>query len=202
MLTANQILGVRVNATQDEIAAAYRALAKRFHPDRHANSTERERSEAAKRMAEVNEAYAELTKGVRMSDGRIRGRPGAGGRTFTGASPWDEAAAERRRWAAAQAEKKKARERTSTGVAVGKPKPLKHAPVVVSGMGIALVYNYIDCRGCGSLQRLPEGWKDQLDDTMFHCSECDRLLLSHRVQRGAQPWLMASGRDWSEELGR
>src|SRR3954451_19301966 len=47
------VLGIAPEASGDEVAAAYRRLAKRFHPD-HAGEA------AAARMAEINAAYARL----------------------------------------------------------------------------------------------------------------------------------------------
>ncbi|MCW3010639.1 MAG: putative DnaJ domain protein, partial [Solirubrobacterales bacterium] len=51
-------LGLGVSATPEEVAAAYRSLAKRWHPDRAGN-----RPEAARRMAEINAAYDLLRDG-------------------------------------------------------------------------------------------------------------------------------------------
>jgi len=45
-------LGLGTSATPEEIAAAYRALAKRWHPDRAGDP-----SQAARRMAEINAAH-------------------------------------------------------------------------------------------------------------------------------------------------
>jgi hypothetical protein len=45
------VLGLRPDATPREVAAAYRDLAKRWHPDRGGGE------EAARRMAEINGAY-------------------------------------------------------------------------------------------------------------------------------------------------
>ena len=45
-------LGIPRGATQTEIAAAYKSLAKKYHPDLHPGDRA-----AAERMAEVNEAY-------------------------------------------------------------------------------------------------------------------------------------------------
>ena len=45
------LLGIRDGATAPEIAAAYRAQAKRWHPDRGGGE------DAARRMAEINAAY-------------------------------------------------------------------------------------------------------------------------------------------------
>ncbi|HEY7295904.1 MAG TPA: J domain-containing protein [Dehalococcoidia bacterium] len=50
------ILGVEVAASTDEIRAAYRSLAQRFHPDHNPNDLA-----AAHRMQEINEAFAVLT---------------------------------------------------------------------------------------------------------------------------------------------
>lgn len=49
------VLGVRPNATDDEIAGAYRRLAKRYHPDLHPDD-----QTAAARMGEINRAYDEV----------------------------------------------------------------------------------------------------------------------------------------------
>ena len=47
-----EILGVSKTASADEIKAAYRKLAKQYHPDLHPGD-----AEAARRMNEINEAY-------------------------------------------------------------------------------------------------------------------------------------------------
>ena len=46
------VLGVPEDASSDQVAAAYRALAKRWHPDRSGGG-----QEALRRMAEINAAY-------------------------------------------------------------------------------------------------------------------------------------------------
>ena len=50
-----EVLGVSRNATEDEIKAAYRRLAKQYHPDLHPGD-----EEAARRMNEINAAYDEI----------------------------------------------------------------------------------------------------------------------------------------------
>lgn len=50
------ILGVESTASMEEIRAAYRSLAQRFHPDHNPNDMA-----AAQRMQEINEAFAVLT---------------------------------------------------------------------------------------------------------------------------------------------
>ena len=52
-----EVLGVSPGASDDEIKAAYRKLAKKYHPDLNNGS-----AEAEARMKEVNEAYTLLIK--------------------------------------------------------------------------------------------------------------------------------------------
>jgi len=52
-------LGLGASASPEEVAGAYRRLAKRWHPDRAGEGLE-----AARRMAEINAAYALLRDGV------------------------------------------------------------------------------------------------------------------------------------------
>src|SRR3954471_20537153 len=65
-------LGLEPNASSAEVTAAYRRLAKRFHPDRAGDR-------GAQRMAEINAAYDQLRDGVRepqtvaASAGVVRG---------------------------------------------------------------------------------------------------------------------------------
>ena len=50
-----KVLGVSRDATDDEIKRAYRALAKKYHPDLNPGD-----QEAARKMQEVNEAYDQI----------------------------------------------------------------------------------------------------------------------------------------------
>lgn len=52
MLDPYKVLGVNPGASEEEIKKAYRALAKKYHPDLHPGD-----AEAAKKMDEVNQAY-------------------------------------------------------------------------------------------------------------------------------------------------
>lgn len=62
MDTYYSILGVTQKATKAEIKSAYRALAVQYHPDRTPDANEAVRKLIADKMAEVNEAYAILSK--------------------------------------------------------------------------------------------------------------------------------------------
>jgi hypothetical protein len=55
---AHAVLQVQSNAEPEVIQAAYRALAKKYHPDRDASEL------AARRMREINEAYERIRRGV------------------------------------------------------------------------------------------------------------------------------------------
>ena len=52
------VLGLAPGASPEDVTAAYRMLAKRWHPDRAPGA------EAARRMAEINAAYAMLRNGL------------------------------------------------------------------------------------------------------------------------------------------
>jgi curved DNA-binding protein CbpA len=55
---AQQILQVQPNAEPEVIQAAYRALAKKYHPDHDTSA------DAARRMREINDAYQQLRNGA------------------------------------------------------------------------------------------------------------------------------------------
>ena len=62
-----QVLGVSPSATDAEVKAAYREMAKRYHPDRNGGSAEAER-----KMMQVNEAYSQIMD-MRKNGGAQRG---------------------------------------------------------------------------------------------------------------------------------
>ena len=55
MQSPYDVLGIHPDASEEEIKAAYRALAKKYHPDSHP-----EDAGAAEKMNEINAAYAFL----------------------------------------------------------------------------------------------------------------------------------------------
>ena len=82
MLDPYSVLGVSPSATEDEIKKAYRALAKKYHPDVNNGSPEAER-----RMKEVNEAYSAVMKLRREGGSASRGNPYGG--FYGGSSAYD-----------------------------------------------------------------------------------------------------------------
>ena len=72
------VLGISPSASEEEIKKAYRALAKKYHPDVNNGSAEAER-----KMKEVNEAYSAVTK-MRREGTSAYGDYGQGGSTSSG----------------------------------------------------------------------------------------------------------------------
>ena len=181
-----QALGVPPTATTAEITAAYRTMAQIFHPDRYAEAPEPVRLEAERRMKELNRAYdfarkaspAEIkrvttaTKRERQERTKPAPPPNFG-------VPWEVAQRERAEQSVRAHAARMAREREShNGKAVARPKPARQHPSTLAGLGEALHTGNIPCRRCRSIQWLPAGWSDRLDDLDFFCGVCDRLLLS------------------------
>jgi DnaJ-class molecular chaperone len=73
-----EVLGVSPQATDDEVKAAYRELARKYHPDNYDNNPLSDLAE--EKMQEINEAYDAI---VRM---RKQGKTGANGSYQQGAS--------------------------------------------------------------------------------------------------------------------
>jgi hypothetical protein len=59
---AHRRLGVSPDASSKEISAAYRRLARKYHPDKVANLEFEARMYSEQRMKEINAAYAELRR--------------------------------------------------------------------------------------------------------------------------------------------
>lgn len=185
-----QALGVPPTATKSELTAAYRTMAQLFHPDRYVEAPEHVRHEAERRMKELNDAYAFARKAtpaearhftrIKKTAQRERARAEPPPPANMGV-PWDEAQRERATQSAkAHAERMMREQAGHNGKAVARAKPARQFPSTLAGLGEALHTNKTPCRTCRSLQWLPDGWSDQLDELDFFCSECDRLLLSRR----------------------
>jgi curved DNA-binding protein CbpA len=87
------VLGIEPGASPDDIKAAWRALARRHHPDLTGDDPESARR-ATSRMAEINAAYAALTRAGetqeahrRASEARDGGRAGPSARSGAGSGP-------------------------------------------------------------------------------------------------------------------
>ncbi|MBR6735721.1 MAG: J domain-containing protein [Oscillospiraceae bacterium] len=73
MKSPYEILGVSPSASDDEVKQAYRALAKKYHPDKYADSPLADL--ASEKMSEINAAYDQIQD---MRKGKNAG-PGYGG---------------------------------------------------------------------------------------------------------------------------
>ena len=60
--SAYKILGIDINATDDEVKKAYREMAKKYHPDKVSYLGEEVRKSAEQKLQEVNEAYDKIRK--------------------------------------------------------------------------------------------------------------------------------------------
>ncbi len=74
------MLGIERGASPDDIKAAWRSLARRHHPDLTGDEPEAAQR-ATRRMAEINAAYAALTRAGETLEGRRRAGQGRGSRT-------------------------------------------------------------------------------------------------------------------------
>lgn len=188
-----QALGVPPTATKSELTAAYRTMAQLFHPDRYAEAPMPVRLEAERRMKELNDAYKFARKATpaeaqgftraKQTQKRERARSQPAPPPNFGV-PWEVAQRERAEQSAKAHAARMAREQAvHNGRAVGRSKPAREYPSTLSGLGEALHTNKVECRTCRSLEWLPAGWADRLDDLDFFCSVCDRLLISRRFGR-------------------
>ena len=75
-----KILGVSPTATDDEVKSAYRALARKYHPDKYRDSDLAEM--AGEKMKEINAAYDEIQK---IRAGKAPGGSASGGSAYGGA---------------------------------------------------------------------------------------------------------------------
>ena len=77
-----EVLGVSKSASADDIKAAYRKAALKWHPDRWVNGTDQEKKTAEEKFKEASEAYSVLSdpdKKARYDQFGFAGTDGAGG---------------------------------------------------------------------------------------------------------------------------
>lgn len=202
-----EVLGIPRGSTAAEITAAYRTLAKKYHPDLYQGRSERVQKAAEHRMQQLNEAYQQARKapqGYDDEDGYGRGRRGpwtgsdVGAWSRTAKRSGETAAMRQARLAASrdQAERAaraheaqarafqrlrvEARKTARFGDAVARPKSrlLTKVPSTLAGAGQAAHSNELTCRACKVIQRLPADWQARLVDTAYFCSNCNEVLLS------------------------
>lgn len=80
------VLGIRQGASQEEVKKAYRALVKKYHPDRYKDHPLEDL--AKEKMQEVNEAYDLLTQGGTSSYNGQRNPYGSTGGYHQQGQPW------------------------------------------------------------------------------------------------------------------
>jgi len=179
-----EVLGVTQKATRAEITTAYRTLAYIFHPDRFVDAPDPVKDEAQRRMAQLNKAYDLAKRGRKdeVSYNIVADERAAAERTARArAQPaWQDVVRERARAEAKAKQDREARERAMTnGQARPRPKPrTRTGPSVMAGIGEAVHTGKLYCRGCRSIQWLPDQWRESLATTDYFCSVCDQIILS------------------------
>jgi len=197
VLTPFEVLGVMPTASRDEVVTAFKILAQIYHPDRFRDSTEAVRVEAEYRMRALNEAYAAAKRGRLANEAGStnarHSRPTAAwdAGSSKGARNWDGVewtdANQARAAAMVKDNEAKAKNRPQqamrNGQAVAKPRSVEPSRnSFLNGLGLARVTNNVVCRGCDSVQWLPPGWREMLDDAAFFCSLCDRIILARGLR--------------------
>jgi curved DNA-binding protein CbpA len=192
-----EVLGLHPSASQEEIVTAFKILAQIYHPDRFRDSPEAVRAEAEYRMRALNAAYNAAKKGRLLtnesgSTNARHSRPTAAwdAGSSKGARNWDGVAwtdANKARAAAMvkdnEAKAKSKQQAKRNGQAVVRPRSVEPSRnSFLTGLGLARVTNNVVCIGCDSVQWLPPGWRDMLDDSAFFCGICDRIILARGLR--------------------
>lgn len=83
------VLSLDSNATSDDIKKAYRRLALRYHPDKHASSSDEARAESSVKFQQVGFAYTVLNDEKRRSRYDKTGRTDEGFDLQAGEDGWE-----------------------------------------------------------------------------------------------------------------
>ena len=144
------MLGVGPDATPDEIKVAWRGLARQHHPDLTGDDPE-VAQRATRRMAEINAAYAALTRGPKAQRARsTTGAPGPATRRGGGPPPDKPTRPVTGRVDTSHI----ARSRNSTTTPPGTPHPLPGQPPLRPNRSVR------DLRASQPTGPLERGWRD------------------------------------------
>ena len=76
------ILGLDKNATETQIKKAYKKLAVKYHPDKHSNKSEAEKTKAEDKFKEISEAYQVLSDPEKKEMYDLYGKDGMPGQSM------------------------------------------------------------------------------------------------------------------------
>ncbi len=77
-----EVLGVSPSATDDEVKTAYRAMARKYHPDNYANNPLSDLAE--EKMQEINDAYDAIVRMRKAGSSRASGSTGGHSGSYGG----------------------------------------------------------------------------------------------------------------------
>lgn len=77
-----EVLGIKPTATDDEVKAAYRTMARKYHPDNYADNPLSDLAE--EKMQEINEAYDAIVRMRKSGGGSSAGYTTGGSTGYTG----------------------------------------------------------------------------------------------------------------------
>jgi DnaJ homolog subfamily C member 9 len=83
------VMGLKSEATQDDIKRAYRRLALQYHPDRHASADEEKRVAASTKFKQIGFAYSVLSDETRRKKYDTTGSVEEGLGLDAGEGGWD-----------------------------------------------------------------------------------------------------------------
>ena len=84
-----KLLGVSKDATKEEISKAYKKLALKYHPDRQAGKTEKEKKDAEETFKKLSEAYEVLSDDSKRQQYDQFGSVDMSGSSFSGGGGFD-----------------------------------------------------------------------------------------------------------------